>query len=619
MTGALHRHRVFLAILATGLLVRAAAVLGYPPALWYPDSFPYVGAAMRPYPTVVRPAGYPLLLLWPLRGLHSFAAVTIVQHLLGLAAGIIMYALLRRRGIRPWVAALASAPVLLSAYEIQIEHFIMSDSLFIFLVVVALAALLWNGSPGWLSCVVAGLLLAATAVTRTDGLPLIIAPVIWLLVRPGISWWGRLAKVTLFCVAYSVPVISYATWFHEVHGQYKLTYGTGAFLAARAESFTRCVPGSVPVAERWLCATTPGRKPDWYLWASGAPLPHAKSGEFSSATDHLGTDFAIRMFEMQPGGYVLSVWRAFLQNFSSGGSAYSDGQVSFAFPEKAPATIAQLAITAPGDPRPIYRYAAGHDPSTRIVQPWASALSVYQQIVVFPPTVVGLITLMACGGIILAWKRRGGPALLPWAIGVVLLAFPAATSGFGARYELAGVAPFCLAAALGLMEIRGHSPEPAVEYRRSERWARVAEYVPGLVAGREQSNGWRLAERAAEAGPDGMQRLLRRDRGMVQQGRRVPAGPPDPRQLRPPLAEGYGPGRPDRAPPQPAAPVRRVRQPADARLAEFPPRHRDVPARYGSFTLDEPPPPPAWRAPAARGRTSSAPPPASQGSRQRRR
>jgi SRSO17 transposase len=37
----------------------------------------------------------------------------------------------------------------------------------------------------------------------------------------------------------------------------------------------------------------------------------------------------------------------------------------------------------------------------------------------------------------------------------------------------------------------------------------MREYVAGLVAGLERKNGWTLAERAGEASPDGMQRLLR--------------------------------------------------------------------------------------------------------------
>lgn len=50
----------------------------------------------------------------------------------------------------------------------------------------------------------------------------------------------------------------------------------------------------------------------------------------------------------------------------------------------------------------------------------------------------------------------------------------------------------------------------AGRFWRSEPRARVRGYVSGLVAGLERKNGWTLAERAGEAGPDGMQRLLRR-------------------------------------------------------------------------------------------------------------
>ena len=50
----------------------------------------------------------------------------------------------------------------------------------------------------------------------------------------------------------------------------------------------------------------------------------------------------------------------------------------------------------------------------------------------------------------------------------------------------------------------------AGRFGRAEPRARVREYVAGLVAGLERKNGWTLAEHAGEAGPDGMQRLLRR-------------------------------------------------------------------------------------------------------------
>lgn len=47
-------------------------------------------------------------------------------------------------------------------------------------------------------------------------------------------------------------------------------------------------------------------------------------------------------------------------------------------------------------------------------------------------------------------------------------------------------------------------------FTRSEPRLRAREYVSGLVAGLERKNGWTLAERAGESGPQGMQRLLRR-------------------------------------------------------------------------------------------------------------
>src|SRR5580693_10457186 len=50
----------------------------------------------------------------------------------------------------------------------------------------------------------------------------------------------------------------------------------------------------------------------------------------------------------------------------------------------------------------------------------------------------------------------------------------------------------------------------AGRFGRAEPRARVRGYVSGLVAGLERKNGWTLAEHAGEAGPDGMQRLLRR-------------------------------------------------------------------------------------------------------------
>jgi SRSO17 transposase len=59
--------------------------------------------------------------------------------------------------------------------------------------------------------------------------------------------------------------------------------------------------------------------------------------------------------------------------------------------------------------------------------------------------------------------------------------------------------------AAGLEEIHARI---APRFARSEPRERVAEYVRGLLAPVERKNSWTLAERAGEASPDGMQRLL---------------------------------------------------------------------------------------------------------------
>jgi len=52
----------------------------------------------------------------------------------------------------------------------------------------------------------------------------------------------------------------------------------------------------------------------------------------------------------------------------------------------------------------------------------------------------------------LAWRRLGGPALLPWLTGVVLIVTSAATTGYGNRYLVASIPAFCIAAAIGMKE-----------------------------------------------------------------------------------------------------------------------------------------------------------------------
>src|ERR1700745_3258537 len=89
--------------------------------MWFGgDSASYLATGLRLIPDPARVGGYGFM-LWILRPLHSFALVAAVQHLMGLAMGVLIYLLARRFGLPAWAATLATIPVLFDAYELQLE------------------------------------------------------------------------------------------------------------------------------------------------------------------------------------------------------------------------------------------------------------------------------------------------------------------------------------------------------------------------------------------------------------------------------------------------------------------------------------------------------------------
>ena len=128
-------------LLAAGLVLRVATQLAYRPALLFIDSIKYLFGAYAGND----PPGYELILKVFLR-VGTLPMVVAVQHLLGLAMAVALYLILRRRGVPRWLAALATAPILLDAYQLQIEQSIMPDTAFEALIVAGLVAC--SGSHG---------------------------------------------------------------------------------------------------------------------------------------------------------------------------------------------------------------------------------------------------------------------------------------------------------------------------------------------------------------------------------------------------------------------------------------------------------------------------------------
>ena len=194
-------HRLFLIVLTPAVLLRIDAELGYRWPAWFNDSFQYVQNTVHFQLDPTRVAGYSIWLKI-LQPLHTYAVVTIVQHLMGLAVAVMMYALARHRFRAPaWAATLATVPVLYDGFQIQLEHMIMADVPFLFLVMLAVTLLLWSPQPSLGRCLLIGLLLGVSEIVRSVGLPLLAVFAVYMIIRR--VGWRKVAATIVVCL---VPV-----------------------------------------------------------------------------------------------------------------------------------------------------------------------------------------------------------------------------------------------------------------------------------------------------------------------------------------------------------------------------------------------------------------------------
>ena len=198
---------------------------------------------------------------------------------MGLATGAAIYAVLRRRGLPWWGATLPALPVLFDVFEMQIEHMVMSDALFVFLVTVALAVLCWSDRPPFLLCAVAGLMIGYASVVRTVGEPLLVVLVVGLLLRR-VDW----KRTAVLLVAGVLPIAGYMVWFHGSYGQYALDTSSGTFLYSRVSTFAKCSQITLPASLKVLCdPAPPAQRPNSqeYLWSVSTPLYKLSKGNSS--------------------------------------------------------------------------------------------------------------------------------------------------------------------------------------------------------------------------------------------------------------------------------------------------------------------------------------------------
>ncbi|MGH3178722.1 MAG: phospholipid carrier-dependent glycosyltransferase, partial [Streptosporangiaceae bacterium] len=223
------RHWLFGLVLLAALVLRILVALAFRPVMWFGgDSASYLATGLRLIPDPSRVGGYGFM-LWVLKPLHSVALVAAVQHLMGLAMGVLVYLIARRFGLPAWAATLATVPVLFDAYQLQLEADAVPDVPFGLLVLLALYLLLRSpGERRAARTTAAAFLLGVSALLWPVGLVLLGLLLVVLLAALLIRRAG-LVTVLAALLAGALPVAAYSAWFRIHRHQFSLTRSDGVY------------------------------------------------------------------------------------------------------------------------------------------------------------------------------------------------------------------------------------------------------------------------------------------------------------------------------------------------------------------------------------------------------
>ncbi len=234
---------------------------------------------------------------------------------MGLAVAVMIYALARHRYRVPaWLATLATVPVLYDGFEIQLEHLVLSDVPFLFVLTLATTLLLWDpAGPSARRCAGIGALLGIGAVLRSIGLPLLALFAVYMIIRR--FSWRKVAAAIGVCL---IPVFAYAGLFDAEHGQFAMSDATGVFLYSRVMTFAECAKMKLPADELALCTTVPPAKrpiAQAYIWTQRRRWTGSRRRSSRRGPTSWPRGFAITAIESQPAAYARAVfddtWRVF--------------------------------------------------------------------------------------------------------------------------------------------------------------------------------------------------------------------------------------------------------------------------------------------------------------------
>jgi Dolichyl-phosphate-mannose-protein mannosyltransferase len=467
----LRRHWLFALLFALGLVLRIMVQVAYWPAILYYDSPFFVSNAYLLNPAGRDPLGYSLAARILLGAFHDLAALSAFNHLLGLSMAGLIYAVLLRRGVRPWMAALATAPVLLDGFQLLIEQMVMSDPLLQFFVVLGIALLLWRRRPDLVTAGAAGLSFACAALTRSFGQSLVVAGLLFCLLAAGRRIARRAVTAAALVLAFALPMVGYAAYNNQVHGNFALpSQAASRRLYARVAASVTCSRLTLPAYERPLCPPPGTVRPKsgsliaGYAQGSTSPLVTYRPPQ-GEATSQVLRDFIERAVRQQPLAVARSVGGSLLRPFLSWSRTSKPGELPmnrWQFRPTFPLFTVNLSLK-------LFHRWGGYRPVANHQLAWL--LRGYQLSLGYTPGLVLLacVILALAAGLGIGRARHSGQQLacLLWLTAGLGLVFAASLYLFSWRYQLPTLVTIPPAAALGLSALTSprprHGPPPRVQ------------------------------------------------------------------------------------------------------------------------------------------------------------
>jgi hypothetical protein len=461
VVGLLRRHWLLAVLLLAGIALRVMATLAYRPALLYVDSLRYLKNLHQLRPDDLNPIGYDLVLR-PLLAVGDLRLVVVLQHLAGLGLAVALYVLVLRLGGRRWLAALAAAPVLLDAYQVQIEQNIMAETVFEVLLVAMLWVLLARPSPGWRRAAAAGVLVGAAGTVRTIGAVVVVAVLAYLLLAGRTQMRRAMIRTGAALTGFVVVLGSYAGYYAVQAGHVAITGSTPAIRYGRTAVVADCDRLPLNNSTRLFCPPEPlGQRKgvDFYAhsrygdpnWPQGLPPGSSKPA--------LAREFSNTVLRHQPLDVAVAVLKDFAKGFAP---------TRTTSPNDVPLSRWQFQREYPlyhgekdADPVQLAERYGGSAPTVN--DDLARILRAYQLNGGYTPgSALGIAALLGLAGACFGRSRRSA-ALLATASGLLLL-LGSAMFEFSWRYQLPALVLLPTAGALGLAALLGSRSNPLAAF-----------------------------------------------------------------------------------------------------------------------------------------------------------